>query len=69
MDHELEAKELCVKPLYILSSGDASAARTKEEAEVDARVTEFSKMEDPDIIIDLCEVNWSGSDKCKVFWE
>ena len=70
MDHELEAKELCVKPLYFLSYiGDASAAHTTEAAEIDARVAEFLEMEDPDIIIDLREVNCSGSDKYKVFWE
>ena len=66
MDHELEAKELCVKPLYFLSYiGDASAARTTEEAEIDARVAECLEMEDPDIIIDLREVNCSGSDNTK----
>ena len=27
------------------------------------------EMEDPDIVIDLCEKNKSSGEKCKVFWE
>lgn len=79
LKHELGGLYLCTcivtgftaKPIFEIFSliGDASAARTTEEEEIDARVAQFLEMENPDIVIDLREVNCSGSDKYKVFWE
>ena len=48
--------------------GDSSASSNTHEEEVDKRLKEAILMEDPDIIVDLREVNSNGSDKYGVFW-
>ena len=49
--------------------GDASAGRTTEESEIDARVEEALQMEDPEILLDLKHMNQNQGDKYAVFWE
>ena len=46
---------------------NASAARTTQEAYSDVKVDEFLQMEDPDIVVDMQELNHYRSDKYKVF--
>lgn len=58
-----------LQSIYRSLTGDSSAARTTSEEEIDSRVTEALAMEDPDIVIDLRELNSNGSDRFSVFWE
>ena len=47
--------------LYV--AGDASAASTLSEAEIDKRVKLFVNMEDPDIVINLRELQGGRASK------
>ncbi len=62
-------KPCILRSIYNCLTGDKSAARTTAEESIDERVTEALSMEDPNIIIDLRELNSNGSDRFKVFWE
>ena len=55
--------------MYQSLTNDKSAARTTAEHEVDERLIEFLSMEDPDVIVDLRELNKNGKDRYQVFWE
>ena len=48
--------------------GDASAASSLSEAEVDKRVQVYADMEDPDIVVDLRELHKGKISKFDVFW-
>lgn len=62
------ARPYVLRDIYTELTGDRSASRTTEEAEIDQRIREALDVEDPDIIIDLRELNAGQSDKYKVFW-
>ena len=49
--------------------GDCSASSNTHEEEIDRRLQEAILMEDPDILVDLREVNSNRSDKYSVFWK
>ena len=49
--------------------GDAAAASTLSEAEVDKRVKLFVEMEDPDVVMDLRELLSGKASKFDIFWE
>ena len=51
------------------ATGDQSASLTTNESEIDERLREALEMEDPDIVIDLREVNKGHSSKFSMFWE
>ena len=48
---------------------EQSASLTTAEEELDERLCEALEMEDPDLIIDLRELNKGHSSKFAVFWE
>jgi len=50
-------------------AGDSSSANGLNEKEVDERVKLFFEMEDPEIIIDLRELNTGQHTKYDIFWE
>ncbi len=50
-------------------AGDASAASTLSEAEIDKHVKLFVNMEDPDIVIDLRELQRGRASKFDRFWD
>lgn len=58
-----KSKPFILRNIYHSLTGDQSAARTTAEMEIDDRVTEALSMEDPDIIIDLRELNTNGRDR------
>lgn len=58
-----------LRSIYHSLTGDQSAARTTAEEEVNERMAEALSMEDPDIVVDLRELNTNGADKYSVFWE
>ena len=64
-----KSKPHLLRAMYQSLTGDQSAARTTPENEIDERVSEFLSMEDPDVIVDLRELNANGRDCFKVFWE
>ena len=49
--------------------GDASAASTLSEHEIDERVKLYVGMEDPDIVLDLRSLHSGSRSKYDVFWE
>ena len=57
-----------LRDIYKELSGDASAARTTDESEVDKRLHEALENEDLDIIVDLREGRAEGQTKYDVFW-
>ena len=50
-------KKSVMRSFYRELSGDESASTNVHEKEIDRRVLQLLEMEDPDIIIDLCEFN------------
>ena len=46
-----------LREFYCAATGDQSASLTTNESEIDERLREALEMEDPDIIVDLREVN------------
>ena len=50
-------------------TGDASASRTSDEAEVDTRIHHVLDCEDPGIVCDLRELNEGQPEKYTKFWE
>ena len=54
---------------FIFKIGDNAAGRTTEESEMDERVEEALRIEDPDIILDLRHLNQNKQDKYALFWE
>ena len=54
---------------YGVYTGDSTAASSLNEEEVDERVKLFIEMEDPEIVIDLRELNTGHHTKYDVFWE
>jgi hypothetical protein len=63
------SKPYVLRNIYCALTGDNSAARTTDEAEMNERISEAITMEDPDIIIDLRECNTNAKDTFSVFWE
>ena len=57
-----------LRDIYKELAGDASAARTTDESEVNKRLYEALENEDPDIIVDLHEGRAEGQTKYNVFW-
>ena len=53
--------------MYVL--GDASAASTLSEHEVDEHVKLYVGMEDPDIVLDLRSLHSRNASKYNVLWE
>lgn len=49
--------------------GDASAASSLSESELDKRVQLYVDMEEPDIVTDLCELQKGKASKCDKFWD
>ena len=58
-----------LRKFYRLATGDQSASLTTAEEELDERLREALEMEDPDLMVDLHELNKGHSDKFAVFWE
>ena len=58
-----------LRNIYHSLTGDHSTARTSAKKGVDERMAEALSMEDPDIVIDLRELNSNGKDRYGVFWE
>lgn len=50
-----------LRRLYAVATGDASAARSKQEAAVDQRVLDFIELEDDSIVCDLRKLNHQES--------
>lgn len=55
--------------MLLLLIGDASAASSLSEAEIDNRVKLFANMEEPDIVIDLRELLRGRGSKFDAFWD
>ncbi len=55
--------------MHLLHVGDASAASTLSEKEVDQRVRLYVDMEDPDIVLDLRSLHSGTGSKYNVFWD
>ena len=62
-------KPAFIREIYRRLTGDASASRTANEAEVDARIRLVLDCEDPSIVCDLREFNKGRPEKYSVFWE
>ena len=58
-----------MRSIYHSLTGDQSGARTTAEEEMDQRVSEALMMEDPEIIMDLRQLNTNGKDSFGVFWD
>lgn len=52
-----ETSKAKLRRLYAVATGDASASRSKKEAEIDQRVMNFIELEDDSIIMDLRSLN------------
>lgn len=55
--------------MALIQLGDSSASSNTHEEEIDMRLREAILMEDPDILVDLRELNTNGSDQYSVFWK
>ena len=64
-----KSKPYILRSIYHSLTGDQSAARTTAEEEMDQRVSEALMMEDPEIIMDLRQLNTNGKDSFGVFWD
>ncbi len=62
-------KRSVMKSFYKELSGDQSFSANEHEEEIDRRVYQMLEMEDPDIIIDLRELNCGCKSQYDVFWE
>ena len=58
-----------LQEFYRQATGDQSASLTTSEKELDERLHEALKIEDPDLLIDLRENNGRKGDKYASFWE
>ena len=58
-----------LREFYRVATGDQSGSLTTVEEELDERLREALEMEDPDLMVDLCELNKGHSAKFTVFWE
>ena len=58
-----------LREFYRAATGDQSASLTLNESEIDKRLRKALEMEDPDIIVDLRELNKGHSSKFSTFWE
>lgn len=58
-----------LRSFYKELSGDQSSSANEHEEEIDRRVNQMLEMEDPDIIIDLRELNCGRKSQYDVFWE
>lgn len=56
-----------LRSIYHSLIGDQSGARTTAEEKMDQRVSEALMMEDPEIIMDLRQLNKNGKDSFGVF--
>ncbi|XP_019859353.1 PREDICTED: uncharacterized protein LOC109587561 [Amphimedon queenslandica] len=63
------SKPYLLRSIYQSLSGDNSASRTTAEEEIDKRLIEVFSAEDPEIIVDLRELNTNLSDNYSTFWE
>ena len=57
------------REFYRAATGDLSSSLTTAENEIDKRLREAIEMEDPDVIVDLRELNKGHSSKFTNFWE
>ena len=62
-------KRSVLRSFYRELSGDESASANEHEEEIDRRVHQLLEMEDPDIIIDLRELNCGRKSQYDVFWD
>ena len=58
-----------LREFYRAATGDQSASLTTAEEELNERLREALEMEDPDLIVNLRELNKGHSNKFAVFWE
>ena len=58
-----------LREFYRVATGDQSASLTTAQEELDERLREALEVEDPDLMVDLRELNKGHSDKFAVFWE
>ena len=58
-----------LRDFYRIATGDQSPSLTTAEEELDERLHEALEMEDPDLMVDLGEMNKGDSDKFAVFWD
>ena len=49
--------------------GDSSAVSSLTKAEIEKRVKLYVEMEDPDIVVDLCQLHSGRASKFDIFWE
>ena len=54
--------------MWLNVTGNTSAPRNTHEREIDRKISDYLKIEDPNITIDLHEHRHSESDKYKQFW-
>ena len=54
---------------YCAATGDKSSSLTTAESEIDQRLREALEMEDPNVIVDLRELNRGHSSKFAGFWD
>ncbi len=52
-----KTSEVTLREFYRVATGDQSASLTTAEEELDERLREALQMEDPDLLVDLCELN------------
>ena len=64
-----QSQPYILRSIYHALTNDQSTARTTAEKEIDQRVADALRMEDPDIIVDLRELNTNGKDCFTIFWE
>ena len=62
-------KRAVMRSFYRELTGDQSASANEHEGEIDRQVDQILDMEDPDIIIDLRELNCGRKSQYNAFWE
>ena len=62
-------KHSVMRSFYRKLSGDESASANEHEEEIARMVHQLLEMEDPDIIIDLRELNCGRKFQYDVFWD
>lgn len=61
-------KKSVMRHLYKDLVGDSAAAETTSQADIDARVSAFFDLEEPDLVFDLREVYSGNGSKFDLFW-
>ncbi|EXX77117.1 hypothetical protein RirG_026770 [Rhizophagus irregularis DAOM 197198w] len=62
-------KKSILRNIYKTLTQDSTAANCENKAEIDARVVRALHLGDPNIVIDLRELNLGRPEKYNVFWE